>query len=176
MKNKILSIGFLLILLSPKPAFTQTDYEKYHSALKAIKTGQEDFAFLDLLSLTKEDPQSKYRLVSLFACGEYYFHKFNYRQALNIFSEFIEDYPDSKIKPYALFYILKIAKSWKNAEMVEILENKIRDMKQVILVFKETNEYKYRYTSILGRKYKLIYHIDRVEFNVDGEIVEQVSY
>jgi len=176
MKNKILFIVSFLILLSPKVAFTQTDSEKYHNALNAIKSGQEDFTFINLLSLSRDEPQSKYRPVSLFACGEYYFHKFNYRHALNIFSEFIEDYPDSKIKPYALFYILKIAKSWKNTEMVKILENKIRDMKQVILVFKETNEYKYRYTSIFGRKYRLIYHVDRVEFNIDGEIVEQVSY
>lgn len=176
MKNKILIIAFLLILLCSKPASAQTDSEKYHSALEEIKSGQEDFAFLDLLSLSREDPQSKYRAVSLFACGEYYFHKLNYHQALNIFSDFIEDYPDSKIKPYALFYILKIVKSWKNAEMAEKLENKIRDMKQVVLVFKETNEYKYPYTSIFGRKYKLIYHVDSVEFNIDGKIVEQVSY
>jgi outer membrane protein assembly factor BamD (BamD/ComL family) len=176
MKSKIPYILFLLILLTYRPLTAQRDYEKYQSAIEAIKSGQEDFAFIELLSISRDKPQTRYRQDSLYACGEYYFFKLNYRQALNIFSEFIEDYPDSRIKPYALFYILKIAKSWRSASIVKMLENKIRDMKQVILIFKESNEYKYPYTSLFGRKYKLIYHVDRVEFNIDGKVLEQVFY
>jgi outer membrane protein assembly factor BamD (BamD/ComL family) len=177
MKAKILLIiAFSFLLFSLKPACAQSAGEKYKSGLEAVKNGNEDYAYLYFLSIARDNPGSKYRPLALFACGEYYFYKSDYEDAFNTFSEFIEDYPDSRIKPYAVFFLLKIARSWQKGELVKTIEKEIRDMKQVILVFKETKEYRYKYRSLLGRKYKLVYHIDRVEFNADGEILEQVFY
>jgi outer membrane protein assembly factor BamD (BamD/ComL family) len=177
MKARLLFlIACAFFLSSVEPACAQSAGEKYKNGLAAAKTGNEDYAYLYFLSVARDDPGSKYRPQSLFACGEYYFFKSDLRDAFDAFTEFTDDYPDSRIKPYALFFLLKMARAWQKEELITSVEKEIRNMKQVILVFKDTKEYKYKFTSPFGRKYKLTYHIDRVEFNVDGEVLEQVLY
>lgn len=174
MKNKIISlvILFALLLMGLKQACAQG--ESYHLAQDAIKSENREFALVYFLSEIRDNPQSNRRQEALFACAEYYFLTGDYVDSFDTLKEFIDDYPHSKMLPFALLYLSKISQAWGRDELAKSIEKQIINLKRVILLFKENKEYGFR--SPLGVNHKLIYYIDKLEFYSDGKIQAQISY
>jgi len=146
----------------------------YSKAVKFAKSGQIDFAYMQYNKLLRTYPMSKYRDRALFATGEYYFQNFGFKQASEAFQSFIDEYPDSDERLYALAYLLSIAKKDSNESFAQSLEKQIIDLQQVSFVFRDSKEITYK--SPLFQNYKAIIHIDKIEFYVEGELFAKVSY
>jgi outer membrane protein assembly factor BamD (BamD/ComL family) len=162
------------ILLFCRMGYGQDSHEIYQEGVQAARAGDLDYAFMYFQSLVKESPESKHGNDALFAMGEYYFVKGDYPDANNAFIKLINDYPDSKGEVFALAYLLKIAESRGNDDLAQNLEDKIVTSKRLVLLFKDSKEYKYK--SPLNKKYKAVYYIDKVHFYLDGELFAQISY
>jgi len=174
MKNKILFTIFLFFLVSASLTYALDEKESYNSARQAIKAGDKDAAFFHFLSISREPSRSKYREQALFAIGEYYFGISDYHDAFSYLKKLLQDYPESKTKLIALFYLFKIAQIRQNDALAEQVAEKIINLKQVILIFSDVKEYKY--TSLSGTKYKIAYYIDKIEFYINGKLSTQISY
>jgi len=172
-KNVIILIAALLILSSfgIAKSFAQSDYSL---AVELANNGDKDFAFLNFISVVDNETNPKLREKALFATGEYYFFNSDYTDALNVFNNFLNDYPDSKFKPFALFYIMNMAKSEGKNELAKNIETHIINLDRIILIFKGSKEYRIR--SPLGSNYRLVRYIDRLEFYSDGKIQAQIFY
>ncbi len=171
---KRVSIIFFLILLSGITVYAQEDKQIYYEGINAAKSGDFISAFMNFQSIVANSAESKYKPDALFATGEYYFDTENYRGANDAFVKLINDYPDSKSKLFALVYLLKIAEIQGNEAVVSNLENAILTFKQQIFLFKNSKEFKYK--SPLGKKYKAVYYIEKIEFYLEGELFAQISY
>ena len=173
MKNKIVLLIILLALLpfGLKQVFGE---EEYSRAQSAVKSGDQEFAFMHFLSVLKDNPQSKHREEALFATAEYFFLVSDYVDSFSALQEFLEDYPYSKMRTLALLYLLKISQIWRSDQSTQDIEKQIINSKRVILLFKDTQEY--RLKSPLGINYKLIYYIDRLEFYLDDKLQTQIHY
>lgn len=88
--------------------------------------------------------------------------------------EFIEEYPLSKMRTSALFYMLKIAQTWGKEDLAKAIEKQIINLKRTVFLFQETKEYNFK--SPLNINHKLIYHIDKLEFYSDGNLQAQIFY
>jgi len=163
-----------LILLFCRAGYCQESQEIYHEGVQAARAGDLDYAFMYFQSLVKEYPESRYGNDALFAMGEYYFIKGDYPDANGVFIKLINDYPDSKGEIFALVYLLKIAESRGNEDLAQDLKDKIATSKRLVLLFKDSKEYKYK--SPLSKAYKAVYYIDKVHFYLDGELFAQISY
>lgn len=174
MKNRIISLTIFLcfLLLGLNQAYAQG--ESYHLAQDAVKSNNREFALIYFLSELRDNPQSKRRQEALFACAEYYFLAKDYVDSFNTLKEFIDDYPHSKMLPFALLYLAKISQAWGRDELAKSIEKRIINLKRVILLFKENKECEFR--SPLGVNHKLIYYIDKLEFYSDGQIQAQILY
>lgn len=146
----------------------------YSKAVKFAKAGQSDFAFMQYSELLRNYPTSKFRDQALFATGEYYFKNFGFKQAAEAFQTFIDEYPDSDERLYALAYLLNIAKKDGNVSVAQSLEKQIIDLQQVSFVFRNSKEIAYK--SPLFQNYKAVIRIDQIEFYVEGELFAKVSY
>lgn len=175
MKNKLIFAVILISCLAPcfKSA-SATEYEDYMMVKEAVKSHDKEFAFMYYQSILENYPQSKHREDALFASAEYYFNLSAYRDAATSFNEFLSLYPDSKLKPFALFYLLKIAQSWKEEDLAKDIQNQIINLERIVLLFKEAKEYKLK--SPLGEDYRLARYIDKLEFYSDGKLLAQISY
>ena len=130
--------------------------QAYSRAVEFAKAGQVDFAFMYFNELMRNYPESKYREQAFFAVGEYYFRISGLRDAEESFKAFIEEYPDSKQRLYALAYLLNIAEKNQDAVFVQALEKQIIDLQQVSFIFRETKEVAYQ--SALYQNYKAVIH------------------
>lgn len=164
----------LLVLLSFNLGYAQDDRQIYSMAIREAESGNMDFAFMHFRSLLRNYPDSKYTQDASFAIGEYYFIAADYKNAAEVWSTFINDYPDSKGLPFALLYLLKLAEIRRDGSLVEKLKNKIIGLNQLTFLFRESKGYTYK--SPLRRKYRMIYYIDKVEFYVDDKLFEKISY
>jgi outer membrane protein assembly factor BamD (BamD/ComL family) len=173
MKNKIVLLIFFIFFFS-FGLEQVTGEEEYSRAKSAVKSGDQEFAFMHFLTVLKENPNSKHREEALFATAEYFFLISDYSDAFSELKEFIEDYPNSKIRTFALLYLLKISQIWREDQLARDIEKQIINSKRVVLLFKNTQEYKFK--SPLGINYKLIYYIDRLEFYWDGKLQTQIYY
>ena len=117
---------------------------------------------------------SKYRDKALFATGEYYFKISGFQQASEAFQTFVDEFPNSEERLYALAYLLSIANKAEDELFAQGLERQIIDLQQVSFVFRESKEIVYR--SPLYQNYKAIIHIDKIELYVEGELFAKVSY
>lgn len=154
--------------------FVSGSFQEYSQAVKYAKTGHSDFAFMHYSKLLRNYPSSKYRNQALFATGEYYFQISGLKQAAAAFQTFVDEYPDSDERLYALAYLLSIANKDNDESSAQSLERQIIDLQQVSFVFRESKEIVYR--SPLYQNYKTIIHIDKIEFFVEGELFAKVSY
>jgi len=148
--------------------------QDYSKAVKYAKAGQNDFAFMHYNKLLRNDPTSKYRDRALFAIGEYYFQISGFKEAAIAFQSFIDEYPESSERLYALAYLLNIANKDNDKLSSGNLERQIIDLQQVSFVFRESKKISYK--SPLYQNYKTIIHIDKIEFFVEGELFAKVSY
>ena len=106
--------------------------------------------------------------------GEYYFLLPDYDQSASAFQTFVQEFPDSNGKLFAWVHLLKIAQIQKDEALTKNLEKEIINFKQLSLVFRDFQEY--RYQSSLGRKYRAVFQIDKIEFYVQGEMFAQIRY
>ena len=148
--------------------------QEYSQAVKYARAGQADFAFMYFNKLLRNYPKSKYRDQALFATGEYYFGNFGLKQAESAFQAFVDEYPDSNERLYALAYLLSVARKNNDEARVSGLEKQIIDLQQVSLIFRKTKETSF--TSPLHQFHKAIIYIDKIEFFVEGELFAKVSY
>jgi hypothetical protein len=174
MKYKIILAISLLILLFPCLSLALEENEEYALAQEAVKSGDKGFAFIHFLSLAEGGVKTKHREEALFATAEYYFLIADYRDSFLALNKLLQDYPDLKIKPFALFYILRIAKISGNDILARQTQQEIINLHRLILLFKNTKEYKFK--SPLGADYKIVQYINKIEFYLDGELQEQFSY
>jgi len=174
MKNKILLTICLFFLVSSSLIYASDEKESYSLARQAIKAGDKDAAFFHFLAISREPSRSKYREQALFAIGEYYFGISDYHDAFSCLKKLLQDYPESKMKLIALFYLFKIAQIRQNDDLAKQCSEKIINLKQVILIFSDVKEYKY--ASLSGTKYKIAYYIDKIEFYINGKLSTQISY
>lgn len=154
--------------------FAPAETRLYLRAVQFAKSGQAHFAFMQYNELLRNYPASEYRDRALFAAGEYYFRISGFQDAEKAFAAFVDEYPDAQEKPYALAYLLSIARRSGDEAAVEDLEKRIIDLRQVSFVFRESTEAVYR--SPLYQNYKAVSYIDKIEFYVEGELFAQVSY
>lgn len=173
MKNK-LALLIILFLFFPFGLNQILGEEEYSQAQSAVKSGNREFAFMHFLTVLKNNPAPKYREKALFATAEYFFSVSDYIDAFSTLKEFLEDYPDSKMRTLALLYLLKISQIWGNEQSAKDIEKQIINEKRIVLLFKDVQEYKPK--SPLGIDYKLIYYIDRLEFYLDGKLQTQIYY
>jgi hypothetical protein len=185
----ILCWGFILCLTSSVCA--EGEAQLYRKAVQAAKAGRTDFAFMYYNDLGRDYPYSKYREDVLFVQGEYYGQSRNYAESAKAFNVLIHEYPQSQGRLFALAYLYAMAQREKGIEAIagryaeptvaarqealsESLKKEILTFKQVGLVFTEFKEYTYR--SPLYQTYKAVFHIDKVEFYVGGELFATVAY
>ncbi len=171
---KRISIIALLLILIYGLGYAQDDKELYSKAVNAARTKDSGFAYMYFKEILSEFPDSRYRPEAIFASGEYYFSVNNYSYASEFFTRFVTDYPDSKAEIFALAYLLKIAEIRGQEASVKELKDLIINSKRLILVFKEFKVS--RYNSALQNKYKAIYYIDKIEFYINGELFEKISF
>lgn len=175
MKIKILCVVLLFV-----PAFLTAAYAKkedgqiYSQAIRESRSGNMDAAFMQLRSLLTGYPDSKYAENALFAVGEYYFLIADYDDSSRAFVKYLDDYPESKFISFALMYLLKIAEKRGDGLLAKSLEKKIVTFRRVCFLFKECKEYKYR--SVLNKKHRAAYYIDKVEFYIDGALFAKISF
>ena len=173
MTYKTILIILLFGLTLTEPVIAQEDAQTYSLAMKAAREGSKDFAFMRFRSLIRNFPKSKFKESSLFAVGEYYFSSTSYEEAAETFNALLEEFPESKAKLFVLMYLLKIAELQHKEDLKKDFENQIINFKQVSLVFRDFQEYPYRSPF---KDYKVVFHIDRIEFFVAGEAFAKISF
>lgn len=155
-------------------AHSQQNESLYLQGLNAAKSGNLDFAFINFHAfLNSHSGSAKVEPVT-FTIGEYYFLTKNYRDAFSIFNKFINKYPDSKARPFAFAYLMKIGEIYAKEEFVENIKKEIVTFKQVGLLFSNFKEYVYR--SLSFKEYKLVYFIDKAKFYINGELFSEIPY
>jgi len=174
MRNKVILLTILCSLFFPGLKQACGNEEEYLQAKDAVKAGYNDFAFMYFKSILEDNPQSKYREEALFATAEYYFSTSDYINAFNDLENFLDDYPNSRMRPFALFYLLKISQIWKKDNLTKAIENHIKNLKRVVLVFKENEESGFK--SPLGIDHKIVYYIDGLEFYLNGKLQAKILY
>ncbi|MFH1414122.1 MAG: hypothetical protein ABIG56_04685 [Candidatus Omnitrophota bacterium] len=173
-KRLVVILLLYLLFYGYNLSYAEGDALMYSRAAKAAKAGNVSAAFMYFHSLMNSNPDSRYRDEALFAIGEYYFLISNSYDAFISFADFVNEFPDSQGKVFALVYLLKIAEKADKTSIAQGLEKDIVTFKRLILLFKEYKEYKY--LSPLHREHKLVYFIDKVEAYVDGELLAQIPY
>lgn len=146
----------------------------YSKTIQEAKSGNMDFAFMHLRAILKNYPDSKYACDALFAEGEYFFSASDYHNASLIFSNVLDKCPDGKGVLFALMYLLKVAEIRQEESLIRKLKNEIINFKRLTFLFKETKDYKYK--SLLLKKHRVVFHIDKIEFYVDGKLFKEIPY
>lgn len=164
----------LFLLLPCVITCAQDDRQLYYTALENARSGNRDFAFMNFCALLEQHPHSRYAREALFACGEYYFLISDYDDAFKALGQYVGDYPESREMPFVLMYILRIAKIKGEGALAKKIEKDIVMLRRLSFLFRDSKEYRYR--SPLFRKHKAAYYIDKVEFYIDGELFEKISY
>ncbi len=162
-----------LILLMSVRAEAGADGEAYSKAMKAARAGKRDFAYMHYRSILNQYPDSRFSKEALFALGEYHFLLPEYKESYENFKTYVRKYPGSSAEIFAWAHMLKIARSQNNPELVKELENKIISLKPMSFVFRDSKETKFQ--SPLARRWKAVFHIDKIEFFVGGELFDKIS-
>lgn len=167
-----LIIIFGIALVSSQIVYAQGDQDLYSQGVSASRRGETDFAFINFHALVETCPDSKYFEHALFSIGEYYFSVANYENAKNTFLKLINKFAKTKTKPFALVYLIEIAKRQNQEDLVKELEKQIIRYKQTSLIFRDFKEY--RYVSGFSKRYKAVYFIDRIEIYINNELSARI--
>jgi len=143
-------------------------------ALQAAKSGNLDFAFMNYRSILLRYSTSPFVEQATFAKGEYYYGLPDFNRARIVFDEYQQKYPESEGRMFALVYLLNIAEQKGNEEAVESFSRELINLKQVSLIFRDFKEYVF--LSPMQQKYKAVFHIDKIEIFLNGELFAQISY
>jgi hypothetical protein len=171
---KIISCLLFFVLLIPTAVGAGEDSRLYSMAVKAARAKDQDFAFMRYRTIVIEYPKSIHRAQALFAQGEYYFQQTNFPEAKKAFQALIIEFPALDANLFALMYLFKIADLEQKNDLVSEYTKNIATLKQVSLVFRDFKEFEY--LSPLWRKHKAVFHIDNVEFFVEGQLFAKISF
>ena len=174
MLKKILCVIVTALLIVPTPLYAGSDAILFERGRNFAKSQKLDFAYMQFRDLVFHYPRSKFYEKALFATGEYFFLYSNFAEAAKTFSEFVDLYPKSKLKIFALGYLYRIAAENKDEKLVEKLKTDIITRQQVALIFRNAKEYKYR--SPLDRLYHGLIQIDKIIISCDGQTLAEISY
>ena len=125
-------------------------------------------------ALSRDYSDSKYRHKFLFAKGEYYFWMPDYQEAKDTFEDLLKEFPETDGKLVVLAYLYRIAQIQKDNVRLDQITKEIVSFRQVGFVFKEFKEN--QYLSPMHYAYRVIFHIDKVEFYREGGLFAEVSY
>lgn len=171
---KIIFVLLLFISLFHNKGYASEAGQLYSQAIKNARCGKIDFAFIDYFKLLNRYPDSKLAEKALFATGEYYLSIDNDSDAKKAFKRFINKYPQSNARPFALAYLLKMAVAEAKIGPIKKYENQIISAQQLSLLFRDSK--KRKYLSPLYKKHKAFYFIDRVEFYINEELFVKIFY
>lgn len=173
-KIKAFSLLVLLLLLLQSKGYSQGDKNLYYQGIKAAREGEIDFAFIHFNKLLSDFPESKYREHALFGTGEYYFSNSLYGDAIRTLNKFINNYPESEARPFAIAYLLKLAQRKNQEDIVEKLKKELISFQQSSLLFRDFKELKY--LSPLYKNYRALNFIDKIEIYIDDELFAKISF
>jgi tetratricopeptide (TPR) repeat protein len=178
MNRKNLTIIFICLLITYlfiSNGFCGEDKDFYYRGIKAARAGQIDkaFSYFDLV-LRNLSVSNRYTENALFATAEYYFSINADRDAKIAFRQVASDYPKSITALLSLGYLFNMAKAEGEQESLESIKKEIIGFKQVSLLFRDSEEFKY--LSAMNKKYKAVYYIDKVEIYIDGELFQDVPF
>lgn len=173
-KLKFLLGQIFIVMLCLQAAFAADDAQLYVAATRLAKAGNIDFAYLQLHKLVNSHPQSRFLENALFSIGEYYFWNNNYYDARETFNRFINDYPQSQAKAFALQYLLKISRLRQQHTLTKELEEKIKTMRRNTFLFRDYKDYKY--LSSFAKHYRAKFFIDKIKFYVDEKLFMEIRY
>ncbi len=172
---RVFAYSLLIAVIFYVPALTYAGPASiYKQGITAAKSGSLDLAFMYFKTLVDSYPESAYYTEALFAMGEYYFSISGYSRAADMFSRCIEAGEEDEADPFALAYLLNIAKKKEKQELAELIKNKIISLKQVTLLFRDYKEISY--FSPLQKGYRALFYIDRIEFYVNEKLFGEFSY
>jgi len=171
---KVTLFILLSILFALPKVCAWEDKKLYSQGVNAAAKGKDDLAFIHFSSLLRKFPHSGVAEPALFAIAEYYFLIGDLRDSEKSFNKFITDYPDSKARIFALFYLLRMAEKAEEQSLVEDLEREIIGFRRASFLFRAFKNY--AYTSALRRRHKALYFIDKIEFYVNGKLFTTISY
>jgi len=171
-KILLLIIIFWVTLFSLQIVCAQGDQDLYSQGVAAGRRGETDFAFMNFHALVETYPESKYFEHAFFSIGEYYFSVANYENAKITFLKLINKFPKTKTKPFALVYLMEMAKRQDQEGLVKELEKEIIRFKQTSLIFRDFQEH--RYVSGFSKRYKAVYFIDRIEIYINNELSARI--
>lgn len=171
---KTLFFLILLTLLFQHKVYAQEDKNLYYKGLKAAGRGETDFAFMNFYKLINDFPESRYLKEALFAAGEYYFSIGVYSEAACMFNQSINNYSESESHPFAIAYLLEIAKKGKQENLAEKLKKGLLGLQQVSLLFRDFKELKY--SSPFSKNYQALYFIDKIQIYIDDELFTEIVF
>ena len=164
----------LSVVLFPFYAYAGEDGLLFDRAKRFAKSGDADLAYMNFNKILRDYPHSGHAETVMFAVAEYYFDTLQFKEAEKSFNEFIEKFPNSKAKLFAMAYLLKIAEKQKKETLLKELEKKIINFQKVSLVFRDHKEF--AYLSALNHPFKAIFQINTIEFYRQGVLFAKISY
>lgn len=169
-----LPVVMFSLWVMPGTALPADDQALFQKGVNAGISNQTDFAFSYFDMIVKNHRGSRYYPQALFSSGEYFFRSRAFRDAKHMFRELSNDYSDSELRPFALAYLLRLAKQEGKRLEAKELEKEIVKARQVCLVFKDFKEYSF--TSPLNIIYKAQFFIDKVEVYINGRLFEEIPF
>ena len=147
---------------------------EWQDAIQLAKQGEYDFAFMGFKTITDNYPNSPRFLAATFAQAEYYFLENNLQAASDEFKAFYNKCPKHEESLIALVYLFKIAQIHNSPDDIKAYRNKIASFRQLTFIFNDKKSF--RFFSGLQRKYRLVYHINKVELYVNGQLFTEVPF
>ncbi len=170
----VVLLAAVLALCASRTACAGEDALLNKRAVKAARSGDLDFAFMNYRSILLRYPRSPFAQQALFAKGEYYYSLPDFPQARLVFEEYVKKYPESEAKMFALVYLMKIALADQDQATADELSRELINLKQVSLVFRDFKEYSF--LSPMNNQYRAVFHIDKIEIFLNGEPFAEISY
>lgn len=166
-------IAIILILLSASCSSIGGNAH-YQNAIREARSGNADFAFMELRSYLQDYPDSPSAQHARFAISEYYFQNKNYREAIRELTEYISRYPEEKNTVFAQALLYKIFLEYKDQPG---LLGKLKDIffsKSIFLIFSESKTKSYK--SILGNRYSIKEYVDKIDFFRNGDLLFEIEF
>lgn len=169
---------FLLIFSFTSQVFASyKGRENYEKAVGHARQKEYDFAFMELRALIHTFPESTYACEALFGLGEYFYLNNIYNEAIEMFSEYVKKYPDSKPAVFAKAYLLKIIEDMKKptAGQKGSAESLKKDFFSTpkFFMFSEYKEFSYK--SVFQNNFKIRYYVDEIEIYRNGELFIKIT-
>ena len=171
---KILLIIILFVLIFVPEAYSGIGKDFYYRGIRFARKGEIDFAFSYFDMIVRTHPESRYFEDSLFVIGEYHFSNGDMNSAKKTFEQFIESYPESEAKLFALIHLFIMAEKQGKKDIAEDLKKEIISFKQVSLFFRDSEQIEY--SSAFSTNYKAVYFIDRIEIFINEDSFAKIPF